>query len=167
MKAYQGYLIAVAVTLLVTLGGVGIYASSENKKEFGVFTPFPGTETKTETKKEPLSFTIDRTEDESLPSGQEITKQQGENGEQTYTYKVTYKGKKKVKEELINSEITKAPKNSIVSVGTYTAPVAAPAPVARSNGGSSSSRPIIINNPVSTYRPPTFCTYTSYSSFCT
>ncbi len=157
----KSIIIAVVVTLAVTLGGVGVYASAQNQKDYGVFTPFPKTETKTETKEEPISFTIEKAEDSSLPSGEERTTQQGENGVQTHTYKVTYKGKKKVKDELLDSKVTKPPKNSVVAVGTYTAPVAS-AP-ARSSGGSSGGSKSFDFKP--TVRMPTSCTTSHIGMF--
>ena len=169
MKAYKGYLIAIAVTLLVTLGGVGAYASSQNQKEYGVFTPFPKTTVKTETKTEIVPFTEKRNDDSNLEKGKLEVRREGTNGSRAITYQVTRKGKKEVSRKVTKNEVTTPPLNRMVAVGTYVAPAVASTP-ARNSGGGGSSRPAYIPGPTTTLTPPrapTFCTFGPNSIFCT
>lgn len=86
--------------------------------------------TKTETKAFTIPFETITKESSSLAKGKTKVSQKGKNGEETFTYKVTYRGDKKIKSKPVDSEITLAPVNKIILKGTYVKPqvVSKPAP---------------------------------------
>lgn len=89
-------------------------------------------EIKADKKVESVQFETVEQEDPSIPKGQKKVSTQGVNGEITKHYEVTYvNGVEKSRKETKN-EVSKAPVNQVVLVGTYTPP---PAPT-HSSGGS-------------------------------
>ena len=90
--------------------------------------PAPVVETKEETKTEAVSFKTITKEDSTLAKGKTQVSQEGEKGERTIVYKVTYTDGKETDRELISETLTKEPINKVVLKGTYVAPKPAPAP---------------------------------------
>jgi len=82
--------------------------------------PIETVEAKTETKTEIIPYTSTTKNDSSLASGTSKVSTSGVNGEQTLTYKVTYKNGKELSRELVSSTITKQPIAQITSLGTKT-----------------------------------------------
>ena len=76
------------------------------------------TETKNETKTEPIKFAKKTRENPTLEKGQSKVVQKGQNGEKTITYKVTYEAGKEIKREKISEKVTKEPIDEITEVGT-------------------------------------------------
>lgn len=95
--------------------------------------PAPVVETKEETKTEAVSFKTITKEDGNLAKGKTQVSQEGEDGERTTVYKVTYTDGKETDREEVSNEITTKPVNKIILKGTYVAPKPAPAPQASSD----------------------------------
>lgn len=92
------------------------------------------TETKEVQEKQSVDFAKEQKNDASLPSGQTKIIQNGQNGEKTITYEVTYAGGNETSRYVKSESITLAAVSEITAIGTYIAPAApvqtysAPAP---------------------------------------
>ena len=72
----------------------------------------------TETEKKIIAFETQTVNDDTIEYGKTVVKTEGVNGERTYTYRVTYKGKKEVSREPVEDKITKQPVTKIIANGT-------------------------------------------------
>jgi len=70
------------------------------------------------TSTEAIAFETVEQQDPTLEKGKTVVTQEGQDGVRTITFKETYKDGKFVSKEQVSSEITKAPVNKIVKVGT-------------------------------------------------
>ncbi|MFS0562703.1 G5 domain-containing protein [Terribacillus sp. 179-K 1B1 HS] len=70
------------------------------------------------TSTEAIAFETVEQQDPTLEKGKTVVTQEGQDGVRTITFKETYKDGKLVSKEQVSSEITKAPVNKIVKVGT-------------------------------------------------
>ncbi|NRG48159.1 G5 domain-containing protein [Bacillus sp. CRN 9] len=70
------------------------------------------------TSTEAIAFETVEQQDPTLEKGKTVVAQEGQDGVRTITYKETYKDGKFVSKEQISSEVTKAPVNKIIKVGT-------------------------------------------------
>lgn len=83
---------------------------------------------KTETKTEAIPFESANQNDNTLGQGETRVASEGVNGERTITYEVTYVQNIETARKEIKNEITTQPITKVTQVGTYVAPVYAPAP---------------------------------------
>lgn len=89
-----------------------------DKKERKLIDVLPIT-TKEVSVTEAISFSSRTIKSQSLAKGQTKVTQEGVNGEQKKTYKVTYSGDEETKRELVKSNVVKKPIDEITMVGTY------------------------------------------------
>ena len=71
-----------------------------------------------ETRVESIAYETREVEDSSLEYGKTEVKSAGEEGEKTYTYKVTYKGNEELSRVLVSEEVTKEPVARVIAKGT-------------------------------------------------
>lgn len=74
----------------------------------------------TETVTKPIAYTTVSQKTSSLQKGVTKVSKQGQNGEETFTYEVTYENGKESKRTLVSQVVTKTPVNQINLVGTAT-----------------------------------------------
>lgn len=101
----------VVMGVIYNTGKVGTETPSEQEQS-------EDERTVTETKKEVIAFETRTIDDDAIEYGETEVKTEGKNGEKTYTYNVTYKGKKEVSRELIKEETTKQPVAKVIARGT-------------------------------------------------
>jgi len=102
--------------------------------------------TKIETKKGIANFSIVEKQDNKLPIGERKVATVGVNGERTVTYEVTYVNNKETARREVKNEVTKAPVDQIVLIGTYVKPTA---PAASSGNGYTNSQGNYVPSPSS------------------
>ncbi|HUB93924.1 MAG TPA: G5 domain-containing protein [Verrucomicrobiae bacterium] len=86
----------------------------------------PTVTTKQETETQTVAYTTQNQNDSSLTKGQTKVAQQGQNGNETLMYKVTYTNGQQTSKTLVSTAVTTQPVTQIVDVGTYVAPTPAP-----------------------------------------
>ncbi len=94
-------------------------------------TPLNTVETKTEEITETVSYEVIEQNDATLESGTTKTKTEGQDGERTIVYEVTYENGIEAERAEVSNTVTTPPTNKIILIGTkiaQTTPVAAPAP---------------------------------------
>lgn len=84
--------------------------------------------TKKVTAKEAIAFGTREESDSTLAQGQTRVSQEGKEGVKTVYYLVTYVGAEEVARVVTKEDIVSPPVEKVVVVGTYIAPVSAPAP---------------------------------------
>lgn len=133
----SGKVAVVSIATLLTLGTVGTLAQpgdsstttpSANPAKVSDPMPAPAPTVTIEVKKEPVDFGQEEREDNSIPKGQTKLGQEGSLGERTITIEVTTLDGKEISRKEVKNEITKAPVNKVILVGTYIAPAPAPQP---------------------------------------
>lgn len=128
--------------------------SSSNNSQPKQQTPTVTTQQETETQSIP--YTTQDQNDSSLAKGQTQVAQQGQNGTETLTYKVTYTNGKQTSKTLVSTTATTQPVTQIVDVGTYVAPAPAPSPSpAPSPAPAQSCYPL--TNGGNCYEPGEYC----------
>ena len=95
-------------------------------------TPTPVTTTREEIVTEAIAFDQTTLEDANLPRGQTVISVGGQAGQRTLTYVITLVDGVETGRELKSDVVTVAPVTEVTAIGTYDAPVAAPAPPAAS-----------------------------------
>jgi hypothetical protein len=95
-------------------------------------TPTPVTTTREEIVTEAIAFDQTTLEDANLPRGQTVISVGGQAGQRTLTYVITVVDGVETGRELKSDVVTVAPVTEVTAIGTYDAPVAAPAPPAAS-----------------------------------
>lgn len=107
---------------------VDIGASEDGTVKVTVTRVVAGERTETEA----VDFTTVERKDDSLYQGQTKVVQEGKAGERTRTYAILTVGGEEVTAALRADEVTTAPADRVVAVGTKERPAAAPAPAQRS-----------------------------------
>lgn len=77
--------------------------------------------------KQVINFTAKQQDDSSLEKGVTKVTQEGQNGERTKTFSVTYTDGKETARQLVSDQVTKPAVEQITAVGTHVTPVQAPA----------------------------------------
>lgn len=123
--------IAIGAASLITLGAIGTATNNQNN------TPTPSTVEYTESVEEVKAPVVDYKEvqetesiayetvyqdDSTLAKGTTKVATEGIEGIKTKTYRVQYTDSIETSRELISEEVTRAPVNKVISVGTYVAP---------------------------------------------
>ena len=116
------FLIGIIIVAVFVIGNVAVGAK-HNKKTVDAEKPTEQEEvvterTVTETKKEIIPFETKTVNDDTVEYGKTVVKTEGINGEKTYTYDVTYEGKKEILRKLAKEEITKQPVTKVIANGT-------------------------------------------------
>ena len=116
------FLIGIIIVAVFVIGNVAVGAT-HNKKTVDAEKPTEQEEvvterTVTETKKEIIPFETKTVNDDTVEYGKTVVKTEGINGEKTYTYDVTYEGKKEILRKLAKEEITKQPVTKVIANGT-------------------------------------------------
>ncbi len=98
---------ALWVVAILVLGVIGVVA--------GVSSNAVKTKSVTETERIPYNTTY--VDDETLDQGKSVTRTAGVYGTRTNTYKVTIKGGKETSRELVESSVTREPRDAVVARG--------------------------------------------------
>lgn len=116
------FLIGMIIIAVFVIGNVAVAATYNNRTvdiEKSTEQEEVVTErTVTETKKETIPFETKTVNDDTVEYGKTLVKNEGVNGEKTYTYNVSYRGEKEVARELVKEEITKQPVAKVIANGT-------------------------------------------------
>lgn len=86
----------------------------------------PETIVKTESAVQVIPFETIEEQTSSVAQGQSKVKVEGENGEKTTIYEVTYVNGEETTRIVKSEEVTKTPITEVISIGTYVAPAAKP-----------------------------------------
>lgn len=125
----SGKIVVVSVATLLLFGTVGTLAQSGNQpaNTAPVVTVTPSPEPSpvviVETMTEVVVFLEETREDGAIAKGQTGVVQEGISGERTISYELTKVEGREVNRKEIKNEITKAPVNKVIAIGTYVAPV--------------------------------------------
>lgn len=87
----------------------------------------PSVEFSTEIETKPIAFGIEKQNDPTVTSGQEIVKREGQNGQQSLEWQIKKVDGKVEQRTLMSDKTTVQPINKLVAVGTYVAPTPPPA----------------------------------------
>lgn len=122
-------------------------------------TQSPTVTTEQQTQTQQIPFTTQNQNDGSLPKGQTKVIQQGQNGSETLTYKLTLTNGRQTDKTLLSTTVNTQPVNQIVAFGTFVTPAPTPTVV---------SKPKAVTNPVPAPAPApsTGCHPLSNSGTC-
>lgn len=142
--AWVGVIVAVGLGLNAAASGPSSNTTQQPVVDSASVSTLPVVETKTETNKLVVAFSVIESTDPLLPKGQRKVVTAGVEGERVESYEVTYTDGVQTGKRLVKSEIAKVPVDEVVSVGTYAEPVrsaapsySSPAPTYQDNSSSS------------------------------